>query len=46
MLQVLHELWDFVMGVEHSCPADTFLVPVLTLEQVSRARMSVMHFWF
>jgi len=25
MLQVLHELWDFVMEV-HTCPTDTFLI--------------------
>jgi len=27
MLQVLHELWDFVIGGRgHPCPTDTFLV--------------------
>jgi len=25
MLQILHELWDFVIG-GHPCPTDTFLV--------------------
>jgi len=28
MLQVLHELWDFVNG-GHPCPTDTFLVDIL-----------------
>jgi len=29
MLQVLHELWDFVIG-GHPCPTDTFLVHTYT----------------